>query len=180
MSDFPNFSGLDAVALESAPRRTFILALIGNLSFVWCNNESLFIHLIEALVGCNEACAVVIFASLVSTRSRIELIERLGRARLQDPALWRELETLLEEFGECTKVRNEFNHCMYTLGSDGALSHTQSFRIRDVGGRQALERPKPIDDARIDVLVATIERMKVFNRRIFEILPRLRMDVASN
>lgn len=180
MKELPKFSDLDAAAFESAPERTFMLALIGNLSFVWANNESLFIHMIEALVGCDEATAVIIFASLSTTRSRIETIERLGRAKLRDATLRGELETLLREFNICTKIRNEFVHCMYGLDEHGALSHTQSFRIRDVDGKQALEPPKAIDAARVTKLTDTVARMKRYNREVFGILPRLQAHVAIN
>jgi hypothetical protein len=39
----PNFEAIEAAALESADRRTMLLALIGHLVFSWSNNESLFI-----------------------------------------------------------------------------------------------------------------------------------------
>lgn len=178
MGEFPNFIDLDAAALESAPERTLMLALIGNLSFVWSNNESLFIHMIEALVLCDEATAVIIFVSLNNTRSRVEAIERLGRAKLQDATLRGELELLLNEFNMCTRIRNEFVHCMYGLNEQGALSHTQSFRIRDVGGKQALEPPKAINATRVAKLTDTVARMKRYNRNVFAILPRLRAHVA--
>lgn len=178
MTRSPNFSALDAAGLVSEPQRTFLLALIGNLSFVWSNNESLFVHLIESLVGCDQASAVIIFTSLNSTRSRIETVERLGRAKIQDTALRKDLEYLLKEFGECTRIRNEFVHCMFGLDELGTLSFTQSFRIRDVAGTQSLEPPKPIDAARVAKLTTSIHRMRRFNRKVFEIIPRLRSETS--
>ena len=175
----PDFPSLDAAAASSADRRTFMLALVGNLSFAWSNNESLFIYLIRALMQTDEASSVIVFVTLNTARSRLELVERLGRAKVRDPALRRELETLIRRFDDGTKIRNEFNHCMYGIDAEGVLSHTQAFRIRDVGGKQALEPPKPIDEARVALLLKTIEEMKLLNRAIWELLPRLHAHVAS-
>ena len=42
----PDFDMLAAAAPASADRRTFVLALMGNLICSWSNNESLFIYVL--------------------------------------------------------------------------------------------------------------------------------------
>jgi hypothetical protein len=51
----PNFDMLAAAAPASADRRTFVLALIGNLICSWSNNESLFIYVLMILQRTDEA-----------------------------------------------------------------------------------------------------------------------------
>jgi len=46
----PDFDMLAAAAPASADRRTFVLALIGNLICSWSNNESLFIYVLMILL----------------------------------------------------------------------------------------------------------------------------------
>jgi hypothetical protein len=175
----PDFLGLDKAAYATADRRTFLLALIGNLAFVWSNNESMFIYLIKALMQTDEAAAVIVFVTLNTARSRIELVERLGRAKVKDKDLLKTLNILIERFNVCTRVRNEFNHCMYGIDDTGVMSHTQSFRIRDIDGLPALERPKPIDEGRIAHLLETIEEMKRINRELWDLVPRLHAHLAA-
>lgn len=175
----PDFVSLDEAALATADRRTFLLALIGNLAFAWSNNESMFIYLIKALMQTDEASAVIVFVTLNTARARIELVERLGHAKVRDPLLVKGLDSLIARFNDCTRIRNEFNHCMYAIDDQGVMSHTQSFRIREVDGMPELERPKPIDDKRIAHMLETIEEMKRINREFWDLVPKLEAHLAA-
>ena len=83
----PDFDMLAAAAPASADRRTFVLALIGNLICSWSNNESLFIYVLMILLRTDEASAAVVFATLNTTRARLDLIQRLAKIRVTDKAL---------------------------------------------------------------------------------------------
>src|SRR5207244_8933653 len=109
----PDFEVLAAAAPASADRRTFVLALVGNLICSWSNNESLFIYVLMILLRTDEASAAVVFATLNTTRARLDLIQRLAKIRVGDKALSKNLTALIERFSESTKVRNELNHCMF-------------------------------------------------------------------
>src|SRR4051794_16103775 len=61
----------------------------------------------------DEASAAVVFATLNTTRARLDLIQRLAKIRVSDKALSKNLTALIERFSESTKVRNELNHCMF-------------------------------------------------------------------
>ena len=115
----PDFDVLAAAAPASADRRTFVLALIGNLICSWSNNESLFIYVLMILLRTDEASAAVVFATLNTTRARLDLIQRLAKIRVSDKALVKNLTALIERFSESTKVRNELNHCMFVFDSLG-------------------------------------------------------------
>jgi hypothetical protein len=127
----PDFDMLTAAAPASADRRTFVLALIGNLICSWSNNESLFIYVLMILQRTDEASAAVVFATLNTTRARLDLIQRLAKIRVSDKALAKSLTALIERFMESTKVRNELNHCMFIFDSSGAITHTQSMRLME-------------------------------------------------
>ena len=66
----PDFDMLAAAAPASADRRTFVLALMGNLICSWSNNESLFICVLMIFLRTDEAAAAVLFATLITTRVR--------------------------------------------------------------------------------------------------------------
>ena len=57
------------------------LLLIGRLNYTWTNTESLLIHLIAGLSALDKEIATVIFLTLNTTRARIDLVERLSKAR---------------------------------------------------------------------------------------------------
>ena len=139
----PDFETMEAAAPASAERRTSILALIGNLVFSWSNNESLFIYVLMLLLRTDQTAAALVFATLNTTRARLDLVQRLAKATITDRALLRALNRLIDRFNECTRVRNEFNHCMYTLNERGEITHTQSMRIQETrtGMKLGLTRP---------------------------------------
>src|ERR1700726_2355013 len=80
----PDFEGLAAAAPTSADRRTLILSLIGNLIVSWSNNESLFIYVLMILLDTDQASAAIVFATLNTTRARLDLIQRLAKIKLKE------------------------------------------------------------------------------------------------
>src|SRR5581483_11576909 len=58
----PDFAAIEAAAHSTADRRTFIMALIGNLVYAWANNESMFIYVLMVLMNTDEASAAIVFA----------------------------------------------------------------------------------------------------------------------
>lgn len=169
----PDFKALEAAAPASADRRTMILALIGNLVFSWSNNESLFIYVLMLLLKCDDLSATIVFGTLNTTRARLDLIQRLAKVRIKDHDVETALEKLIERFNDCTRVRNEFNHCMYTVDRHGVITHTQSIKITEVRRRLRLGSVRPLDQKRINQMVATVGQLKELNRDIWDFLPRL-------
>ncbi len=72
----PDFDMLAAARSASADRRTFVLALMGNLICSWSNNESLFIYVLMILLRTDEASAAV----------RVRDTEHDARETRSDPA----------------------------------------------------------------------------------------------
>jgi hypothetical protein len=175
----PDFEALAAAAPASADRRTFILALIGNLIVSWSNNESLFIYVLMILLDTDRPSAAIVFATLNTTRARLDLIQRLSKIKLRDEKLNKALSKLIDRFNRSTALRNEFNHCMYITDETGQITHTQSMRI--VENREHLQfgMSKPLDDARLKTMIAAAREMTTINRDIWELLPRLQLHLQS-
>lgn len=150
-----------------------ILALIGNMVFNWSNNESLFIYVLMLLLKIDQASAAIVFATLNTTRARLDLIERLARIKIRDKSLSKELDRLIDRFNDGTHIRNEFNHCMYTVDSGGEISQTQSMRLVQTRNGLRFGETKPLDEARIHEMTEAVREMVQINRDIWDFLPRL-------
>jgi len=175
----PDFAAIDAVAPKSADHRTSILALIGNLVFSWSNNESLFIYLLMLLLRTDQTSAAIVFATLNTTRARLDLIQRLAKVNVRDRDLEKALNDLIERFNDCTRIRNEFNHCMYMVDDRGEITHTHSIKIVETRKRLQFGEVRPMDDARIKEMMATIQELKKLNRDIWQFLPRLQRHLEQ-
>jgi hypothetical protein len=175
----PDFEALAAAAPASADRRTLILALIGNLIVSWSNNESLFIYVLMILLDTDRPSAAIVFATLNTTRARLDLIQRLSKIKLRDEKLNKALSKLIDRFNRSTALRNEFNHCMYITDETGRITHTQSMRI--VENREYLQFgiSKPLDDARLKNMIEAAREMTKINRDIWELLPQLQRHLQS-
>ena len=176
----PDFDLLAAAAPASADRRTFVLALIGNLICSWSNNESLFIYVLMILLRTEESSAAIVFATLNTTRARLDLIQRLARIRITDADISRSLARLIERFVESTKVRNELNHCMFIFDRSGAITHTQSMRLAETKASLRFGEIKALDESRLQDMLRTTKEMTRINREIWELLPRLEAHVCGN
>ncbi len=157
-----------------------VLALIGNVVFSWSNNESMFIYVLMILLETDDVSAAVVFATLNTTRARIDLVQRLAKIKVRDANVADELEKIIERFNAATRTRNEFNHSMYTLNEKGEITHTSSMRIQETrkGGLQ-LGIGRPMDDDRIRDMVRAIEDMKALNREMWAFLPRLEASIIE-
>jgi hypothetical protein len=175
----PDFAALEAVAPKGADRRTRLLALIGSLVFNWSNNESLFIYVLMLLLESDEASAAIVFATLNTTRARLDLIQRLAKIKIRERSLDAQLADLIERFNEGTQLRNELNHCMYTVDVNGEIVQTQSMRLVQTRTSLKFGETRPMNDARIKEMSDAAIEMARLNRDIWEFLPRLQLHLAS-
>jgi hypothetical protein len=174
----PDFESIEAVASGSAARRTQIMALIGNLVFSWSNNESLFIHAIKILLNCDQLSATIVFSTLNTTRARTDLVQRLVKTKVTDAELVRELDRLVERFNRLTRIRNDFNHCLYTIDTHGDITHTHALRLHEVKGELRLGTVKPMDDRRLREMAKAAQDLKILNRDLWAALARLERAIA--
>jgi DNA integrity scanning protein DisA with diadenylate cyclase activity len=175
----PDFARMDAISAETAGDRTSLLAMIGNLVFTWSNNESMFIYLLMVLLKTDMEAASITFVTLNTTRARLDLVRRLSKARVKDPVILRKVERLIERFNECTKVRNEFNHCIYRLDAKGQITHTDLLRINETKNGIEFAVTRAVDETRMKELALTVRRLKALNREIWAFLPEFEAHLGA-
>ncbi|MGO4705586.1 hypothetical protein AB4072_07400 [Microvirga sp. 2MCAF38] len=174
----PDFGAIEAAAIDTADHRTMVLALIGNLVFSWSNNESMFIYVLMLLLETDEVSAAIVFATLNTTRARLDLVQRLAKAKLRDKDAAKTLERLITRFNEYTRTRNEFNHCMYEVGPRGDITHTHAMKIKETPRGLTLGESRAMDAPRMQELVKTIAGLKQLNRDIWDFLPQLQKNTS--
>ena len=179
LPDPPDFTTLDRKAAQGAKERTRTLALIGHLVFAWSNNESIFIYLLQILLRADFKGAAIVFVSLNTTRARMDLIRRLAKARVSDPELVKKVEKMIERFSECTKVRNDFNHCIYQLDEQGVITHTNVLRLKETKTDVEFAELRPFDEKREREIQRTIRKLMMLNREIWEFLPVLQESISK-
>jgi hypothetical protein len=175
----PDFDAIEIAGVETADQRTTLLALIGNLSFAWSNNESLFIYVLMLLLKTDEVAAAVVFTTLNTTRARLELVERLARIRVGDKSVRDDLDRLIGRFNKATRLRNDFSHATYVLDREGNITHTHTMRISETKGRLTFGEPRKVDRARMQQILRAIRDMRDLNRDLWDFLPRLAKAAAD-
>jgi hypothetical protein len=131
------------------------------------------------LMESDEATAAIVFATLNTTRARIDLIERLAQIKLADKQVEKRLDDIIKRFNDSTRIRNEFNHCMYVLDERGEITHTNHMRVHEVKGRLQLGVVRPMDDARIRDLQGSVRAMTQLNRDIWDFMGVLQKHFAG-
>lgn len=169
----PDFAAIDAASPSTADHRTRVLALIGNLVFGWSNNESMLIYVLMLLLETDKISAAIVFSTLNTTRARLDLIQRLAKAKIGDRDLLTSVDKLVDRFSQSTRDRNELNHCIYGVNEQGEITHTQTMRVREMRGRIQFGEIRKVDQERIKELTATSAELKRLNREIWDLLPRL-------
>lgn len=175
----PDFKALQLAAATTADKRTMLLALIGNLAFSWSNNESMFIYLIMLLLDTDETAAAVVFSSLNTTRARLDLIRRLALLRISDKAIATELDKLISRFDASTRLRNEFNHAVFDVDTNGDITHTRSLRIIEKRGKLKFGQTQAVNNKRLMELSNAITELGSLNRDIWDFLPRLQEHLRA-
>lgn len=147
-----------------------ILLLIGRLNYTWTNTESLLIHLIAGLARVDKETAIVIFLTLNTTRARIDLVERLAKLPKTPEQCRRDILALLERMNQQSKLRNKYNHCIYSFDDKGDISHTQLMRIFD--GKESIKYGKieALDEAEAARISECIEDIADVNRKIWGVV----------
>lgn len=176
----PDFASIEAKAPLTSDQRTYILALIGNLIYTWSNNESMFIYLLMVLLESDFDAAAITFVSLNTTRARLDLIRRLAKAKVEDPGTVRKVERLIDRFNECTRVRNEFNHSVYQMDDLGRITHTNMLKISESASGVRYVVSRPVDEARIRQMSATIRKLTKLNRDLWAFLPEIEGKTRSS
>jgi hypothetical protein len=126
------------------------------LNYVWTNTESLLIYIIAHLLKVEKDAAIVVFLTLNTTRARIDLVERLAKL----PAI-PEHETdvvlgLMARLKRESKMRNKYNHCIYSFDDAGDISSTQLMRLIEDEREVKYGKVEPLDHREVDRLEKSI------------------------
>jgi len=151
------------------PRLQDVLLLIGQLNYTWTNTESLLIHMIAGLAKVDKETAIVIFLTLNTPRARIDLVERLAKMQ-STPAECR--ADVLEATGRLldeAKLRNKFNHCIYSFDPDSGEGMTQLMRIFDAKDTIKYGKIEALDDDEIARIKTSIASLVKINRQFWKI-----------
>lgn len=154
-----------------------VLQLVGQLNYVWTNTESLFIYLIAHLAGTNKEVAVVIFLTLNTTRARLDLLERLAKTEGTAADTRTAILGFTAGLNREAKVRNKYNHCIYSFDANGELSSTQLMRIVDFNNDLKYGKLESLDDEEMDRIRAAIAEVTAVNRSIWEFMAARGVDM---
>jgi hypothetical protein len=169
----PDFDALAAIARGSSERRLSFMNLIGDLNLVWSNNESLFIYVLMLLLRTDEKAAAIVFATLNTTRARLDLVQRLAKVAIADRRVRGELSEIVDRFSAATRLRNDLSHATFVLDGHGEITHTQHMKVEESRGNLRFGVRRAVDDARLEEIARTIRDLYVLNRRIWDLMPRL-------
>ncbi|MGO4408050.1 hypothetical protein AB4Z10_27825 [Bosea sp. RAF48] len=147
--------------------------LVGDLNLAWSNNESLFIYVLMWLLGSDEKAAAIVFATLNTTRARLDLVQRLAKIALADRAVRSELGEVVERFSAATRLRNDLSHATFVLDSQGEITHTQHMKVEESRGNLRFGIQRAVDEARLEEISRTIRELHALNRRIWDLMPVL-------
>lgn len=147
--------------------------LIGDLNLAWSNNESLFIYVLMLLLDTDEKAAAIVFATLNTTRARLDLVQRLAKITVTDKAVRSELNNIVDRFSAATRLRNDLSHATFVLDAQGEITHTQQMKIEESRGSLRFGTRRPVDDARLEEIARTIRELHGLNRRIWDLMPAL-------
>ncbi|MBE0693541.1 MAG: hypothetical protein IH590_10615 [Aquamicrobium sp.] len=147
-----------------------LLLLIGKLNYAWTNTESLLIYLMAFLMRSGKDVAIVTFLTLNTSRARLDFIERLLKLESTDPEIRARLAPIVARMKTAARVRNKYNHCIYSFDENGEIEATQLLRIADYGDTLKYGKIEAIDDAEIGRIDESTSDIIMINRSIFDFI----------
>jgi hypothetical protein len=172
MQATPTAAKTDAPSQATSTRLRDILLLIGQLNYTWTNTESLLIHMIAGLAKVDKETAIVIFLTLNTTRARIDLVERLTKMRKTAPVCRKEILDATHRLSDEAKLRNKYNHCIYSFDPDSGRNVTQSMRIFESRDEIKYGKIEELDAREIGRIRESINSLVAINRMFWDITER--------
>jgi hypothetical protein len=157
---------------DTAARFQEILLLVGQLNYTWTNTESLLIHMIAGLAGVDKETAIVIFLTLNTPRARLDLVERLAKMKKTSPECRREVLDATRRLTDEAKLRNKYNHCIYSFDPDSGRGITQLMRIFEGKDDIRYGKIESLDERELDRIRQSIASLIEINHRFWDITRR--------
>ncbi|WP_183727362.1 hypothetical protein [Rhizobium sp. BK275] len=138
------------------PAMSDVLLSVGRLNYVWTNTESLLIYIIAHLLNVEKEAAVVVFLTLNTTRARIDLVERLAKLSSTPAADRKAVLSAMSRLKKESKMRNKYNHCIYSFDEKGEISSTQLMRLVEDDKEIRYGKVEQMDDREMELLEKSI------------------------
>ena len=149
-----------------------ILLLVGQMNYAWTNTESLLIHLIAGLADVDKEVATVIFLTLNTTRARLDLVERLSKLDRADEICRRDVLAVTRKFSRVSKIRNKYNHCIYSFDPASEDTSTIQMRIFDDKTSIRFGKNEKIGRNELQKVRTTIDDIETMNLEIWSVIQR--------
>lgn len=152
------------------PQFQDVLLVIGQLNYTWTNTESLLIYLIAGLAQVDKETAIVIFLTLNTTRTRIELVERLAKLKRTSAECRAEVLGATEALTRQSRLRNKYSHCVYSFDETGSHGSTQLMRIFENKGELRYGKMEMLNDDEMANIRTCVARIGEINKEIWAIV----------
>ncbi|MFC3164875.1 hypothetical protein [Ciceribacter thiooxidans] len=159
---------------------TDVLLRVGRLNYVWTNTESLLIYIIAHMLAADKETAVVVFLTLNTTRARIDLVERLAKRAATPPAEREVILALMARLKKEAKVRNKYNHSIYSFDERGDISSTQLMRLVETDSEIRYGKVEQMDARELGQLEQSIAEIAEISKALWAFIhasPRLRGEL---
>jgi hypothetical protein len=155
---------------EQSPALNDILLMVGQLNYAWTNTESLLIHVIAGLARVDKETAIVIFLTLNTTRARLDLVERLAKMARTAAECRDDMLAVSSVLGRESRLRNKYNHCIYSFDADGGHAKTILMRIFDDKKDIKYGKTELIDAREMKRLQDSRRALEAINRKIWKLI----------
>jgi len=152
---------------SSMPAMSDILLRVGRLNYVWTNTESLLIYIIAHLLRVEKEAAIVVFLTLNTTRARIDLVERLSKLASTSSSDKKAILSAMSRLKKESKMRNKYNHCIYSFDDKGEISSTQLMRLVEDDKEIRYGKVEQMDEREIDLLEKSIAEIVDISRALW-------------
>src|SRR5690606_38580512 len=106
---------------------------------------------------------------LNTTRARIDLVDRLAKMQSTPPACRAAVLDATRRMSDEAKLRNKFNHCIYSFDPDSGEGMTQLMRIVDTKEAIKYGKIEALDDEEIGRIRASTGELVRINRQFWKI-----------
>ncbi|MGO4567926.1 hypothetical protein AB4Z52_23430 [Rhizobium sp. 2YAF20] len=149
------------------PAMSDVLLRVGRLNYVWTNTESLLIYVIAHLLDIEKDAAIIVFLTLNTTRSRIDLVERLAKLPSRPQEESKTVLALMGRLKRESKTRNKYNHCIYSFDENGDISSTQLMRLVEDDREVRYGKVEQLDLKEVDRLEKSIGEIVAISKALW-------------
>jgi hypothetical protein len=161
---------------KAAHNGAFLVA-IGNLIINWANNESVFLAMLQLLVGGGRLTGAIIWNSQRTSNARVELVGKLCRERIEDCELLKDITDAINHFKTLSRTRNFYCHSTYNYSSELILSTVHGVTAPQEGAPISF-KTKKMDLATLNEIGHVSVELSQLNRALWALVIRLQNSLG--